>query len=908
MNDSATVTGKGNSDPTSGAGVKVRHSLAASALLGSAIPIALAILVTTILAYLLFFASIKQHHLDELALFSKERVDLELEVFRLAEENLSILHADTLEHYHAIGQGESDRYYKSMTELLPDGTRRTHSEGFDALSETEIFIGKGVELSERAKRTLAVTDHLIAKYGLAWRSRFPNLYFVGKEDYATVLWYGESFIFGMPGDYTHLDKPYFLAGTPENNPNRENRWTSIYLDDSSYKLMVSSVTPLYIDEEFIGIFAHDIYLDELMARTIDDHPQDATNMLITNGGELLAHPNYMELITASGNSVNIKASGDDNLKTIYKLVRDRQKTANTTASTKTRSIVVEDKQYDRYLVATELGDMGWTLITEYPRNLIAKEAFNSARTVLILGAILLFVEFLVLFVVVRRKVSGPLKELGVAAHSWKSERIEGLFDKFAERKDEVGSLSREFLHLQGTIDDQFAQLRREIEVRKKAEQAVTERSNQLSDLNANLDAKVKQRTADLEREVRERSLLTAAMEHAAESIMITNSNLEIEYVNPMFEQQSGFSKEELLGKTSTELNLMRSDLAVQKEVLEALRNGEMWSGRVRNESKNGEICDEDATISPIRDEKGKVTHFVEVKRDITERLELEQQLQSAQKLESIGQLAAGIAHEINTPTQYIGDNTRFLKEAYTDLNGLIEKLTELPDDELSSEKIKELLEEADVEYLQEEIPLAVGQCLEGVERVAKIVRAMKEFSHPSKEKAPADLNQAIQSTITVAANEWKYVAAVDTDFDEELPKVNCELGEINQVVLNIIVNAAHAIEEAGRVEERGEEKGTISIKTRCVDDLVEISISDTGIGMPESVKAKIFDPFYTTKEVGKGTGQGLTIAHKVIVKNHGGTINVDSTPGKGTQFVIRLPVDSDASDSHLDRVNPAGAS
>ena len=905
MNKAVQKLENWNSEPVSDAGVKVRHSLAAVALRSSAAPITLAIIITTLLAYALFFASIKQQQLDELALFSKQRVNYELEIFRLAEDNLATLKADTIEQFQQISLEESDRYIQNTTELLADGTRRTRAEDFDTHSETQIFIAKNVELSAQAKRALTVTDKLVAKYGLAWRNRFPNLYFIGTENYSTVLWYEESFILGLPADFTHMDKPYYLVGTPKYNPSGENRWTSIYLDDTSHKLMVSSIMPLYIDNQFVGNFGHDIYLDELMARTIGNHPDGAINMLITNTGELISHPQYMGLIAESGNAIAIDQSGDENLKTIYRVIRKQQaeQPIANTAQNKIATVVVEDKAFDRYLVATQMGEMGWIMITEYPRSLISREAFYLARTVLVLGAILLVVEFIVLFMVVRRKVSGPLEQLGLAAHSWKLKRTQAFFADFANRKDEVGSLSREFMRLQETIDEQFAQLHKEIEERTRAEEALQKQTDELSHLNANLDSMVKRRTVDLEREVHERSLLTAAMEHAVESIMIANEKLEIEYVNAMFEQQSGYSKEEVLGKTPMELNRFHSDLSAQQEILAAVNVGKMWSGRVHTQTKDGTKLEEDVSISPIRDGQGKVTHFIEVKRNITERVALEQQLQSAQKLESIGQLAAGIAHEINTPIQYIGDNTKFLKEAHGDVSKLIEKLEALSPGEVSKEQINQLLETADISYLQKEIPLAIEQCLEGVARVAKIVRAMKEFSHPSKEKAPSDLNKAIESTITVAANEWKYVAQVETCFDESLPLVNCELGEINQVVLNIIVNAAHAIGDA----KKGEEKGVISVSTAYQHGFAEIRIADNGAGMPASVKAKIFDPFFTTKEVGKGTGQGLSIAHKVIVKNHGGSINVESTLGKGTEFIIRLPVNTQAGDDAEDDQQSAPA-
>jgi len=312
----------------------------------------------------------------------------------------------------------------------------------------------------------------------------------------------------------------------------------------------------------------------------------------------------------------------------------------------------------------------------------------------------------------------------------------------------------------------------------------------------------------------------------------------------------------------------------------------------RREGKNGFLG---ITINPITGKDGETSGFILLGSDVTERLILENQLAQAQKLESIGQLAAGIAHEINTPIQYVGDNTRFLRDAFGDLLVLTAEhgklLAAVQGGGETQEIIKALAQvedQVDPGYLADEIPKAIGQSLEGLERVGKIVRAMKEFSHPGTgEKTAVDINKAIESTITVARNEWKYVAEMVTDLDPGLPLIPCLPDEFNQVLLNLIINSAHAI---GEVVAGGEQaKGTITISTRQDGDWVEIRLQDTGTGIPEEVRSKIFDPFFTTKEVGKGTGQGLAIARSVIVDKHEGTITFETEMGKGTTFIIRLP-------------------
>ena len=292
-----------------------------------------------------------------------------------------------------------------------------------------------------------------------------------------------------------------------------------------------------------------------------------------------------------------------------------------------------------------------------------------------------------------------------------------------------------------------------------------------------------------------------------------------------------------------------------------------------------------------RDASGEALRVIGTIVDIHEAMLRQAQAANASKLESIGQLAAGIAHEINTPTQYVGDNVRFLGDAFASVHKCIDDLTSLTSpggESVSAISVRASLSRVDMPYLCEEIPKAIAQSLEGIQRIAKIVGAMKEFSHPGHDLTPTDLNHAITNTIAVATNEWKYVATIATDMDATLPPVPVIPGEFNQVILNIIVNAAQAIAAAHVADVAS--KGTIHIVTCHSAQWAEVRISDDGCGMPRHVQERIFDPFFTTKPVGKGTGQGLSIAHHVIVEKHRGTISVSSEVGRGTTFTIRIPL------------------
>jgi PAS domain S-box-containing protein len=388
-----------------------------------------------------------------------------------------------------------------------------------------------------------------------------------------------------------------------------------------------------------------------------------------------------------------------------------------------------------------------------------------------------------------------------------------------------------------------------------------------------------------------RRLLATVIEQTADSVIITETDGTILYVNPATTIHSGFSESELNGKKT---NIFKSGLtnpAVYKELWESITKGNNWSGLLSNRKKDGSVIEEDVTISPVRDDEGKLTHFVAIKRDMTEMNLLHRQLLQAQKLEAIGQLAAGIAHEINTPMQYVQNNVTFIGRAFRDLSLLLNDYLQLQNvPELSlTEEARHHLENINLDFLMEEIPESIEEAQDGINRVVRIISAMKDFSHPGTgKKVATDLNRALDSTITVARNEWKYVAEMVTDFDPDLPMVSCLPDQLNQVMLNLIINSAHAIEETGA--SAPDNAGRITISTRQDNNWIEIRVSDTGPGIPDEIRNQIFDPFFTTKMVGKGTGQGLAIAHDVVVNKHGGIIDFITEPGKGTTFIIRLPL------------------
>jgi PAS domain S-box-containing protein len=512
-------------------------------------------------------------------------------------------------------------------------------------------------------------------------------------------------------------------------------------------------------------------------------------------------------------------------------------------------------------------------------------------------------------------------------------------------------------------------------------------------------------------------LQATALETAADGIIIADRQGVIIWANTAMATISGYSMAEIIGANP---RIFKSGCQTQdfyRQMWRTITSGQSWKGEIINRRKDGMLRTQEITITPVPNETGRITHFVSICRDITERQLLRQEmsriyaavsgakdgilllsrnnkplfinraftallgytmtelpaeiistitriedvapstdspidsrirqdellslagdpipveirdwpvigddstflgqvyfirdlrderrladaekmmeirLRQAQKMEAIGQLAAGIAHEINNPIQFVGNNTTFLKNAFADMTRLIDaqaKALEKAQGCADLEEIKAIREEIDYDYLQSEVPSAMDQTLDGIRRVTEIVKAMKDFSHPgSKNRQSMDLNKAVEDALLVAKNEWKYNSDAETELDPGLPHILCLTNEMNQAILNILVNAAHATTDA--VTKGYRKRGLIKIKTEHDDKEVRILIIDNGIGIPKNIQNRIFEPFFTTKEVGKGTGQGLTIAYDVVVRKHGGNLTFKSIENEGTTFTIAIPINA----------------
>jgi PAS domain S-box-containing protein len=367
------------------------------------------------------------------------------------------------------------------------------------------------------------------------------------------------------------------------------------------------------------------------------------------------------------------------------------------------------------------------------------------------------------------------------------------------------------------------------------------------------------------------------------------------YISPQATRLLGYDVTALIECMSLVDLVHDDDRSRVCEQMEALSNARVGDLDIEHRvlTAQGRVIDVRSVVTAHAGESAVVLRGITV--DVTKQKKLERELHQAQKLESVGRLAAGVAHEINTPVQFVSDSVHFVRDAVNELVMLIGAYQQFHREVAQGtagaeavQAVERAAVDADLEYFMENVPKALDRSLEGLGRVTTIVRSMKEFAHPDrKEMSSIDVNQAIQSTLIIARSEYKYVADVETDFGE-LPRVMAYGGDVNQVLLNVIVNAAHAI---GSVVEGTDRRGRITVRTRHEGDYVSIRISDTGGGIPEAIRNRVFDPFFTTKGVGRGTGQGLAIARALVVDKHGGEFIFETEPGQGTTFIIRIPVE-----------------
>jgi len=374
---------------------------------------------------------------------------------------------------------------------------------------------------------------------------------------------------------------------------------------------------------------------------------------------------------------------------------------------------------------------------------------------------------------------------------------------------------------------------------------------------------------------------------------------QVNYITSKVAALTGFSPDEIISGKGW-FGLIHSDDKPKVTAAFDMCNnsGRGFEVEYRIVKSDGEIAEVIDRVEPAFNERAEVAGFYGMCIDITGKKKAVRELERTQMLQNLGKLTAGIAHEINTPIQFVGDNLNFLSDSFADIITLLGEYQGLKSaagqvvgkDKLDS--IKKAEENSDLDFITDEIPQAISQSIDGIKRVSSMIAAMRDFSHIDERRiALADLTKALNSTLAILRNEIKYVADVKTDIAESLPMVMCCIDDIQQVFLNLIINASHSIKD---VVDKGGKRGLITVSSRVDADQVVFTISDTGTGIPEDIRQKIFEPFFTTKGHCQGTGQGLAIVNSIITEKHKGRIELETEVGIGTTFTIYLPIDEES--------------
>ena len=563
--------------------------------------------------------------------------------------------------------------------------------------------------------------------------------------------------------------------------------------------------------------------------------------------------------------------------------------------------------YETGVLHGDDGDVLGHVVIAFTLDPIREEARQSLELAMGLG-LLTLVPIMGIVAWQTNRMVTPLAAVTSAIHQIRAGNVDQQIDYSS--KDEVGTLAQAFRELVGQIKETTHAAERlsngdptvHVLVRSEKDMlslAFNRMAENLTQQRQYLEEQVSARTAELTTAHKESELL---MDSISSILINVDSNGRIRRWNKKAEGTFGRMASKVDGHPLHDIGIDWEWPKLEQALLDC-RDARVpvRLDNLRFSNLSGDKRFASFTLNPVIDAAEQQPGVLILGADVTERKQLETRLRLAQKMESIGQLTAGVAHEINTPIQYVGDNLHFLEEGFTSIRGVLDSYATLLRRAEAGVVAPELLRtvgstiaEADLEYVVDEIPTAIKQSLEGIERVASLVRAMKDFSHPgTAEKQMIDLNKMIASAVTVAKNEWKYTSEVVTELDQKLPLVLCLPGELNQVLLNLIVNAAHANGDV--VGKENGEKGNITVRSGVTDEWVEVDVQDTGTGISEDVQHNVFDLFFTTKEMGKGTGQGLAIAHDIIVNKHGGMLTFETEIGKGTTFVIRLPIQTVAS-------------
>ncbi|MBN1490740.1 MAG: PAS domain-containing protein [Phycisphaerae bacterium] len=966
--------------------------------------IAFVIVAVTVVSYLRIVTNLKEQALGQLRSYVTERGQRERIIFALAEDQHAILKAALLERLAAMNDEDPVEAFSRLFVQYDDGVTRNRPEVFDGTRQACVYIGMSLTIDADVRRRVLAFSELCNQYGPAWRSLFQDTY-ISSPDNIMVLYWPEAptWCEDATADLEVHTQEYGWAADVEHDPARESVWTGVFYDHVAHTWMISCETPVDIDGRHIATIGHDITLNELLDRAIDDHPPGAYNIVFREDGRLIAHHNLMDALQARQGRLDIRSAENPHLSSIYRHVTQRP----------SGEVVIPHKAFREYLAIAQIEGPDWYFVTVYPEASVTARAIGTARLILLLGLVSLLIEVAILSRILRRDIAQPLAAFVLATDHLTSDKPAVALN--VTRNDELGRLGRSFARMQAAVRARINDLKdevgrretaeaaavaktdileREIRERRRVEEQLRQSEASFRSLVANIPGAVYRCADDAHWTVhfisdgiepmtgypasdfvgnRVRSYAGIIhpddREAVAQAVHVATERgeaFEIEYrildatgaVRWVFERGRGTAVQknglrfiegvffDVTERRQAEESLLRSEQRLKRTEaiahlgsweLDPIANKLTWSDEVyrilglepqafggsyeaflecvhpddraavdmaystsiregrdtyeithRVVRKNtGEIRYVHEKCHHVRDANGQIVRSLGMVLDITQRVQIEELMIQNEKMLSVGGLAAGMAHEINNPLAGILQSLQVVMDCVS---------PEFPVNRetaaqcgISIEAIRRYMEQRQIFMLLD------GARTSGL-RAARIVENMLSFSRPgSSGRIPHDVRALLDKAVELAASDYDLKKKFDfrhieivREYSPDTPEIPCEATKIQQVILNLLRNGAEAM-----TTRRDHDHATPSrfvLRTKREEDMVRIEIEDNGPGMSEEVRKRALEPFFTTKEVGVGTGLGLSISYFIITEHHKGTMTVESTPGQGTKFIMRLPI------------------
>jgi len=815
---------------------EVKRPLARVVARRLAVLIAVVTLVMCTAGYFYSMGSTEELVRQQLLKFINERGLRESSLFLESGAYQARFQTEYVERYKRMGDEDPQDWFDEHMEKNPaDGTYRSKRELYDGKdvklgrrhAGISVVIGADAKLTPEAIKALAIGCDMVSQYGPAWRKPFLNLYFASPEKMAMDYWPGTSWGLDAVDKVDWRKEEWYAISTIEKNPERKQRWSGVLYDLQDKNWMVSNVTPLDIDGKQVGLVGCDLPLDELIERTSNETLADTYNIIMQADGRIIVHPGMVDEIIASKGLLTAQKASDKHMLSIYEAALEA----------KAFPVVIDHR--DEFLAITRIQGPDWYFITVYPKSLLRGQAIEDAGFILASGLGALVVTIFVIVFVLNRDLVTPLERLthtirdfDIGSGQW-SDRTDAFIKKAAEistRPDETGLLGRSFVEMGERLRGAYCELE--------------------------------------ESENRFRALFEQAGDYILLLELSAENSLVIIDANQAAIEKHGFTRDEFIGKSIDSLD-RSMDAKRTQDILDVLMSGKAIVLETTHTKKDGTVFPVEVSAKILDVGEGP-TRIISIERDITKRKHaeaekerIEGQLQQAQKMEAVGQLAGGIAHDFNNLLTSIQGNAELLK-------------LDMPADG--------------------EAAILAGEIIKGSNRAADLTRQLLAFARKGKRQMePIDIHSIVTQTAHMLAHTIDRRIEVRLELHASPSVVMGDPAQLHSAMLNLGVNARDAMTKGG----------TLTYTTRNVTltrgdcpnhsqkltpgDFLEIGITDTGVGMDEQTRERIFEPFFTTKDVGKGTGLGLAGVYG-CVRSHDGGIDVASEPGRGATFTILLPL------------------